>query len=392
MTIRRGLLESRPEVEQEARLPQTPDEMKAWFRQRLAALRSPLGGAFERLTSCYAAGIGAADVRHNFTWEADRWGCPHYQRQMWWRADRRRREMFAELEPQAALILRAMDDALAELTVLLIGRADTIRAGPEIVKGQHLATVLHAVGNYLRHAQEWRNIWLSCGSFTPRQIASIRPLTHTVVDGAAAMSDDDAYDAFLRVPMPLLSILDRATGYDDATGVGSYDLLERAVAEAADAIVDTCWSRYDPVRRSALASRRADIEARALIRERLSRIAFAEFVALADEVMREHLFTEIDVQHRLFDPEDARWSNGICYVKMLKGDGFAAHIWYGPLDGTWGEFNGPDEHFETCEIDPASAREVGVWILADWLNSDSFNDLGWPVYRGEDADLVPSSP
>lgn len=160
-----------------------------------------------------------------------------------------------------------------------------------------------------------------------------------------------------------------------------YTTLERAVAEAGEAVADAAWTSFDGPRRTTLVLRRSNFERRARRRARRSEAAFAKFITAADKAMRDNLLGDITVWTYTVDSTETRWSNDVCYVRIMKGHNFTAHITYGPLDMSCGPALGPDEHFETYEINLDSAREVGLSVLADWLNSNELNDAGFPVYQ-----------
>jgi hypothetical protein len=360
----------------EAEVPANEAAMKRRFEDRLRALEPVLKSTFDQLNTDYRVAAEADSIASEQDRTFNRRGCQHRQADLYERQMGRREDRLRRLEPQAAFILRAFDDALAELVVLLHGGTKNARVGPTVGDGVYVADVLQAVGNYLRHHQEWRNVWLECRAFDHRQRASIDPLVRTVVPHGGSMSHEDAYDAFLALPRPLLTVLDVLTNYEDAAGCGSYESLLEAIVGTGHALVEIHWPSFH-IRRAALLRRHQAFADIARKRREFATIAFSDFFKTVGAEMRNHLPEGVDVR---YDPEQGWWSNGTTFAALMHNQNFCVTICWGEMHELNDEFglDGPYNHWESYPLEPDSIPEVAD-LLADWLACDRLDTDGYPV-------------
>jgi hypothetical protein len=222
------------------------------FRDVLEANDPVLIPIFERLKEDYRTGSLAQSEmdaqmsrvrnRPGLTWtDEELQALPSYQPE--------RLRAARATEAGAEIILRAADDVLSSVVIAFTGKDSPLDVGPN-VGSEKVDRLLDAVGNYMRHRQEWRFFQAAGKAFTKQQSASILPLGRAL-SGDSTISVDLAFMTIVDEPFPLLRILDMLSGYSSLTGSGSYDILKENVIECAKLIIDRefpkWWGKRRPV-------------------------------------------------------------------------------------------------------------------------------------------------
>lgn len=238
---------------------QHPAVAKMQFRYVLEAKSVILRPIFDRLEADYVTGAASQQVwddqirrvgsRTDLMWhegEIEAVGAHHEERLRAARA----------VEAAAEMILRSMDDALTSIVVAFTGEEYVLDVAQEVPPGVKVDRLLDAVGNYMRHRQEWRQVAQTGGAFENRHLKSIRPLAR-VVSGRAEVDGLEAHQVLSDEPFPMLRVLDALSGYTVAAGAGSYDTLVDQVLQAAACIIDAKFPEWWEERRKILAAAEA---------------------------------------------------------------------------------------------------------------------------------------
>lgn len=142
-------------------------------------------------------------------------------------------------EGGAEAILRVMDDLITSIVITFTGSECPLRVGPD-VSGEKLDVLLDAIGNYLRHRQEWRMAYTDGKTFERRQLKSMEPIAR-VISGDRDVSGNAAFAIIAEEQFPMLRILDALSDYSSLTGSGSFTILKENVLASAKEIIDQEW-------------------------------------------------------------------------------------------------------------------------------------------------------
>jgi hypothetical protein len=147
----------------------------------------------------------------------------------------------------ASALLLALDGLLSDLRTRTRNGDDRCTDdGPELAHGVTVDRALDAVGNYVRHAHEWRlhdyrQTWPN-----KRQLRSIIALAR--LSTTMPIKDNDAEEAYKTYTEtnPPLMVLDLLCDYEQNGPSASYENVERKILEAGVCIIRASFSTSRP--------------------------------------------------------------------------------------------------------------------------------------------------
>jgi hypothetical protein len=354
----------------------SPDDVMDSFRENWnrasPAIRASLKVIDDQAQAALEADAHAAE--HIF----NRYGCYIQDAILHDRFSRRRDNCLAFLEPMAIQIVRTLDDLIGGLVVLLEGRERSVRAGP-MINRVPMVQLLDAVGNYVRHHQEWRNAWLGCIPFEAFQTRSMLPLAQAL--SVATLKSEAAYAALAATERPILHVLDLITDFDLEAVQSTFAALEAKLLSSAADVIAQCFPRYEQ-RVERLGLRAYKLRRRAQLVYERARASYPGFLLALDERLREFLPTGVSVACTGLEKGTPRWTNGVTFVEMAATEGTTASIAWGELDEVSGAYDIYNMRIieETCEIDMDVVDDVAAHVLADWLACDHRDSEGYPAF------------